>query len=88
MSTIISGILPIGSTRTNGGLKKKLPADSSELTRQIRLAAGFRPYVTGGFNNFYLPKYRSFADAEMRQDYSLGFRFGPIFDGTFMRPQN
>jgi len=52
------------------------------------LAAGFRPYVTGGPFGYYLPKYRSFPDAEMRQDYSLGFRYGPIFDGTFRRPQN
>jgi hypothetical protein len=88
MTTIVSGILNVGTTINNGGTKKRLSADSSDLTRQIRLAAGFRPYVTGGPFGYYLPKYRSFPDAEMRQDYSLGFRYGPIFDGTFFRPQN
>lgn len=77
----MSSLVSVGSTVNNGNTKKRVPAESSELTRQIRIAAGFRPYVQGGFNNYYLPKYRSFADGGMRQDYSLGFRFGPIFDG-------
>ena len=85
MTTIVSGIVGVGSNIQTSNTKKRLPADSSELTRQVRLAAGFRPYVNGGPFGWYLPKYRSFADAEMRQDYSLGFRFGPIFDAGTTR---
>jgi hypothetical protein len=85
---MIDDFLPIGSTTTNGILKKRRPADSSDVTRYIRITSQFRPYVTGGATGNYLPKGGYWGSQELRQSYSLGFRFGPIFDGTYRRPQN
>lgn len=85
---MIDDFLPIGTTTTNGILKKRRSADASDVTRYIRLTSQFRPYVAGGVTGNYLPKGGYWKSQEFRQYYSLGFRFGPIFDGTYYRPQN
>ena len=87
MSTI-KDFLSIGSTTTNGGAKKHRVADASDVTRFKRIAATFRPYVGGNQNGTYLPKGGSWPSQELLMQWSQGFRYGPIFDGTFFRPQN
>ena len=84
----ITDFLAIGSTVTNGGAKKRRAADSSDVTRFVRIAATFRPYIAGGPDGKYLPKGGYCKSQEQRMQWSQGFRYGPIFDGTFFRPQN
>lgn len=78
----------MGSTVQNGGNKKHRVADASDVTRFKRIAATFRPYTGGGPTGTYLPKGGYWESQELRMQWSQGFRFGPIFDGTFFRPQN
>lgn len=81
--------LAIGSSVTNGGnYKYKHAAAASEVTKYKRLAAQFRPYIQGGPTGTYLPKGNYWKSQEDLLNYKLGFRFGPIFDGTYKRPQN
>lgn len=84
----IKDFLAIGSTVTNGGQKKHRVADASDVTRFKRIAATFRPYVTGGATGNYLPKGGYWKSQELRMQWRQGWRYGPIFDGTYFRPQN
>jgi hypothetical protein len=84
----IKDFLAVGSTVTNGGEKKRRVADASDVTRFKRIAATFRPYIGGDVNGKYLPKGGYWGSQELRMQWSQGFRYGPIFDGTFFRPQN
>lgn len=81
--------LAIGSTVTNGGnFKYKHAAPASEVTKYKRIAAQFRPYIQGGVTGNYLPKGGYWPSQADLLNYKLGIRFGPIFDGTYKRPQN
>lgn len=84
----IMDFLNVGSTLANGVLEKKRVADSSDLTKMIRIAATFRPYVTGGADGRFLPKGGYWKDQQLAGQWRLGFRYGPIFDAQFRRPQN
>lgn len=78
----------MGSTVRNGGNKKRQVADASDVTRFKRISATFRPYIGGGANGLFLPKGAYWKSQELQMQWSQGRRYGPIFDGTFFRPQN
>lgn len=84
----IFDFLNVGTTLDNGINMKKRVGPSSEVTKYIRIAASFRPYINGGPRGDYLPKGGSLKDASMVQQFKIAFRYGPIFDAQFRRPQN
>lgn len=84
----ILDFLNVGTTLYDGVNKKRRVADSSDVTKYIRIAASFRPFVQGGPRGDYMPKGGSLGSASAAQQFKVAFRFGPIFDAQFRRPQN
>ena len=82
----IIDFLNVGTTLSNGINKKRRVADASDVTKFVRIAATFRPYVGGGVaKQRYLPKAGGWSDMETARSWSQGYRFGPIFDAQFRR---
>jgi|LauGreDrversion4_2_1035121.scaffolds.fasta_scaffold701446_3 hypothetical protein len=79
------GFLNVGSNIQNGVAKKRGVVDSSDITRMIRQTAAYRPYGDGGAQGNYLPKIGRFPSQSARLEWSLGRKFGPLFDANYLR---
>jgi hypothetical protein len=51
----------------------------------IRQTAAYRPYGDGGAQGNYLPKLGRFPSQSARLEWSLGRKFGPLFDANYLR---
>lgn len=81
--------LLIGNAPNQPAIQRGHIPDASEITRMKRISATFRPYLPASQSAGMpvLPKGNYIGNQEIFQAYRLGYRYGPLYDGTFSRPQ-
>jgi hypothetical protein len=89
MATRSMDFLVVGASVNQPAPQRGHVPDASEITRMKRIASTFRPYVaaSNAAGQPVLPKGNYIASQDIYQAYRLGYRYGPIYDGTFKRPQ-